>query len=167
MLLPKDRTGLHILVLAGVLVAATASVPWVTRPGRMAGRLSIVILALPALYFLGCLRLTWFKEWQWNADVQRAWWVTAWYNQTYGVRRVASSWQYSAALNFYRSTSGRESIGEIGGGNPIARGQELYVLHWGFDQQLVREEGLRVVYRSNDTEMIVAINPAVEQRQSK
>ncbi len=120
------------------------------------------MLYVMSIYYVLCLRLTYFKEWSWDADVNRIYPVVAWYNHTYGVTDVASSWLYSASLNFYRLQSGRESLDEIPGQLQPSGGHALYVLNWAFDEAFLKEQHLRVVYRARDTDAVVAIRPQLE-----
>ena len=78
-------------------------------------------------YFLLCLRLTYFKEWQWDAEVKDAYPVLARYNHEAGVTDVGSDWMYVASLNFYRATSGKETMGEILGPPQPVPGKQAYV----------------------------------------
>jgi hypothetical protein len=38
------------------------------------------------------------------------------------------------------------------------------VLNWSYEEPLIRDEGLRVVYRGAQTDVVVAIRPEVETR---
>ena len=57
-----------------------------------------------------CLRLTYFKEWQYQEDVNRGYDVVAWYNHNRAVENVEVSWYYYGAFRFYRALSGRENF---------------------------------------------------------
>ena len=99
-----------------------------------------------ACYFLLCLRLTYFEEWKWDAEVKDVYPVLARYNHMDGVTEVGCSWYYTSTLNFYRVASGRETIAEMkSGAEPIA-GKPVYVLHSVFDREFINREGLAIVY---------------------
>lgn len=151
-LMPKERTAIWIVPLMTLAIGAVAE-------GRRSVTLGLYVLSF---YFLLCLRLTSFREWYWDAEVNKAYAVVAYYNHAYGVREVSSNWMYASALNFYRLSSGRETLDEIPGSIPTARGRVLYVLNWVQEEQMIREEGLRVVYRGANTEIVVAARPEVE-----
>ena len=55
-----------------------------------------------AVYFVLCLRLTYFKEWYWDADVQKTYSVLSCLNREHQVTHVASTWPYRGPLNFYQ-----------------------------------------------------------------
>ena len=101
---------------------------WPSGPPRPDRRALTVMLYVMSFYFLFCLRLNYFKEWNWDADVNKIYPVLAWYNHTYGVRDIASNWMYGSALNFYRVQSGRESFGEIESPLQLPTDRSLYVL---------------------------------------
>jgi hypothetical protein len=151
-LLPMDRTAIWIVPLCTLAIGAAAA-------GR---RVLTVMLYVMSFYFLLCLRLNYFKEWNWDADVNKVYPVLAWYNHTYGVRDVASNWMYGSSLNFYRLQSGRESFGEIESPMQLPRDRSLYVLCYPFDEDFIKCQHLRVVYHAPDTDAVVAIRPEAE-----
>jgi hypothetical protein len=151
-LLPKDRTALWIVPLI-TLAAGTVAVD------RRALRVALYALGT---YYLLCLRLNYFKEWDWDADVQDVYPVLAWYNHQYGVTDIASNWQYGSALNFYRVKSGRESMKEITSQLQPKVGHDLYVLNYPFDEDFMKREQLRVVYHGQTTDVVVAVRDGVE-----
>lgn len=155
LLLPKQRTGIWIVPLIMLAMGSVAS-------GRRG--LTIALYSL-SIYFLLCLRLDHFREWSWDADVKRVYDVVAYYNHTYGVKRIGSSWRYSAALNYYRVASGRESLDEILGGPPMPSGRALYVLNSVFEDDEIQRLRLHVVYRGERSEVVVALSPEMEVAQ--
>jgi hypothetical protein len=155
LLLPKQRTGIWIVPLIMLAAGSVAT-------GRRG--LTIALYSL-SIYFLLCLRLDHFREWRWEADVNKVYDVVAYYNHTYGVKRIGCSWRYSAALNYYRVASGRESLDEISGGPPIPAGRPLYVLNSIFEDDMIQRLQLHVVYRGERTEVVVAVGPEMEAAQ--
>ena len=151
-LLPRDRTAIWIVPLLTLAIGAAAA----------HRRVLTCMLYVMSIYYVLCLRLTYFKEWSWDADVNRIYPVVAWYNHTYGVTDVASSWLYSSSLNFYRLQSGRESLDEIPGQLRPSGAHALWVLNWAFDEAFLKEQHLRVVYRAPNTDAVVAIRPQLE-----
>jgi hypothetical protein len=145
--LPMDRTAIWIVPLVTLAIASAAA-------GR---RALTVMLYVMSFYFILCLRLTYFKEWSWDADVDKIYPVLAWYNHTYGVRDIASNWMYGSSLNFYRVQSGRESFAEIESPMQIPAGRSLYVLCYPFDEDFIKCHHLRVVYHAPDTDAVVAV----------
>jgi hypothetical protein len=150
--LPMDRTAIWIVPLCVLAIGAAAA-------NR---RALTIMLYVMSFYFVLCLRLNYFKEWEWDADVNRIYPVLAWYNHTYGVRDVASNWMYCAVLNFYRVQSGRESFREIESPSQIPTDRSLYVLDFPFDEDFIKQQRLRVVYRAPNTEAVVAVRPEAE-----
>jgi hypothetical protein len=152
--LPMDRTAIWIVPLCVLAIGAAAA-------GRRALTVTLYVMSF---YFILCLRLNYFKEWDWDADVNRIYPVLAWYNHTYGVRDLASNWMYGAALNFYRMQSGCESFGEIESPVQLPTDRSLYVLDFPFDEDFIRQQHLRVVYHAPNTDAVVAVRPEAEAK---
>jgi hypothetical protein len=164
--LPLDRTAMWVVLLFFVVAGALAGVPLLSQPGRGSGRALTAILALIACYNIGCLRLNYFNEWQYDADVKNVYRVLAYYNHTYGVTKVSTNWRYVAAINCYREMSGRETIEEIPGAPTVVNyyppGYQAYVFFYPADEDFVKKEGLKIVYHDKFTDASVAIRPEVE-----
>jgi hypothetical protein len=124
------------------------------------------MLCLTGLYFVTCLRLTWFQEWKFNADAKQVYSVVSLYNHTYGVREVSANWRYIGVLNFYRLLSGRETLQEVPpaplDAGVYPPGKPLYVLFFPVDIPFIRSEKLKIVYHNDETDAAVAIRPEVE-----
>ena len=165
-LLPEARTGLYIALLCLVMAGAAAAIPCRSLAGRASGSAMTVMLALIACYSIGCLRLTYFKEWKWDADMKNVYSVLAYYNRAYGVTDVSTNWRYVAALNCYRELSGRETLHPIGGAPTevagYADGFPVYVVYYPDDEVFFKREKLKVVYHDGFTDAAVAIRPEVE-----
>jgi len=164
LLLPKDRTALYFVPLVTLIAGILAALPARARLGK-AGRVAL-IAALYALsgYYLLCLRLSYFKEWRFDADVKDAYSVLAYYNHTFGIKDVATNWMYAPSLNFYRTFSGRETFGEFHWVNPYPPDRMIYVLSGPFDGGFIAEQKLKVVYRGDISDVVVAIRPELESR---
>jgi len=146
LLLPKERTGIWVVPLVTLAVGAVT-------PGKRT--LTIALYAL-SFYFLLCMRLNYFREWYWDADMKQVYGVVAYYNHTYGVTDVASYWMYTSALNYYRLASGRETLEEIHGGIPTPPGHRLYVLNSDRERETIERGKLRVLYRAVNSDAVVA-----------
>ena len=165
-LLPLDRTALFLALLILVMVGAVAAIPAPSRMGRLAGGGMTVALALVACYSIGCLRLTYFREWKYDADIKRVYSVLAYYNRTYGMTGVSANWRYVASLNCYREMSGSETIKQIEAAPPVVNeypdGFQTYVIYYPWDWEFAKRKGLKVVYRDDFTNVAVAIRPELE-----
>lgn len=159
LLLPRDRTALYLVPLCTLIVGVVAALPLPSRMGRLCRRGLILMLFLVGSYFLLCLRLTYFKEWRWDGDTKAVYSVLAFYNHAYGVRDIPSNWQYVSALNFYRTLSGRETFTEFTNPSEYPAEGQLYVLNGIFDRGFIAERGLEVVYRGEQSEVVVAVKP--------
>ena len=126
---------------------------------------ALTMLWVTAFYFVCCLRLSYFKEWKYNADAKELYAATARCMRANQVSTVAVNWRYAAVLNFYRVLSGDEDLPEFVGepDAPVAvypRDRQLYILFYAFDSPFIIQEGLKEVYHSNVTDATVALRPA-------
>ncbi len=159
LLLPKDRTALYLIPLGMLVIGVIAAIPLSSRIGRWCYRSVVCALFAVACYFLLCLRLTYFKEWSWGADVKSVYSVLAYYNHNYCIDKVASSWHYVAALNVYRELSGRETIAQFTSAPAYPSGRAVYILSYPFDEGFAVAEKLKVVYRGDLSGVVVAVRP--------
>ncbi|MGA3019128.1 MAG: hypothetical protein ABSF62_18550 [Bryobacteraceae bacterium] len=167
-LLPLDRTGLYIALFLFLMAGVAAAVPLDSFQGRITARAMTGVLALIACYSLGCLRLTYFREWKYDADMKKVYSVLAYYNRTYGLTDVSVNWRYVAAINTYRKLSGHETLHQIGGAptkvNEYPAGYQAYVIFYPWDRGFMKREGLKMVYHDAFTEVAVAIRPGLESQ---
>jgi hypothetical protein len=142
-------------LVAGIIAAAPAR-SMVSR--RLRQGITAVFVCL-ACYFLLCLRVTYFKEYEYGADVKDVYSVLARLNHTYGVTDVAVNGFYVNSLNFYRVMSKRETFPEFvfmpTDGMPA--GKSIYVLEGGYYREFIEKEKLAIIYRGNSTEIVVAV----------
>jgi hypothetical protein len=150
LLLPWNRTALFFVPLTTLAIGAVAALP---------SRLMTGICYLFAVYFLFCLRLAYFKEWKYDADVKNVYSVVAYYNHTYCIGDVPSSWYYVPSLNFYRKLSGRETLAPFESQDSFPLNQPVYVLNAVFDRAFIESQQLAVVYRGPLSDVVVAVRP--------
>jgi hypothetical protein len=160
--LPMERHAIYLVPLCTLFVGAVAAVPAPAAWARIARRCLLGVCLVTAGYNLSCLRLTYFREWRWNADSERIYWVLDYYHRTYGVDRFATNWKCIAVLNFYRAFHGGDGLPEFAAPPQPPPGRQVYVLDFPFDQETLRANHLRVVYRGELSEMAVAIDPRIE-----
>lgn len=155
-LLPQERTALYIPVLVTALTGVVAGQP-LGGPvrDRVVNRIFTASLLASAVYFTACLRLSYFKEWEWDADVQHAFAVVA--RNFHTGQRISSSWHYTAPLNFYRKMSGNQAMPEIVGGAPVPSDADIFVVHGVLDRPFIEAQRLAVIYEGESTELVVAV----------
>lgn len=152
-LLPKERTALWIVLLTTLIAGALTSSR--VLPG--------VPLLLLAVYFLSCLRVSYFKEWYWNSDAATIYSILADYNHRFSIREVGSTWKMNSVLNFYRLTSrGNETFREFGQSpaSPYPADRAVYVVDLPFDREFIKADGLQIVYEGPISEIGVAVRPS-------
>jgi len=159
--LPLGRAGIFLLplctLLGGVVLAAPARSTvsqWLRRG------LTAVSLCL-ALYFALCLRLSYFKEYQWDADAREVYSVLARYNHQSGVTDVGMFDLCFPSLNYYRVLSGAETFPEFHPEppNPPAD-KSIYVLSRVNQRSFIEKEKLVIVYRGKLSDTVIAVKPS-------
>jgi hypothetical protein len=114
-----------------------------------------------ACYFLGCLRLTYFQEWEFDADVKNVYQKLVQYNRAVGLKRVAASWRYQTTLNCYRSFLPHGTLEDARAGTAAGtypEGLDGYVVYLPTDQGFVDSEELSVVYYDDATHVAIAVS---------
>jgi len=159
--MPRHRTALFLVPLFTVFAGAAASIPDRSRAAQVTRRGLIAMLAVLAAYFVLCLRLNYFKEWNYIAEAKQAYAVAAYYNHTRCVKDVSAGWYYDSALDFYRAYSGRERMSRFTSENPTAPGRQLYVINYRFERNLLDTLHLMLVYRGEWTDIAVAVTQEV------
>jgi hypothetical protein len=158
--LPLGRAGIFLLplctLLGGVILAAPARSPvsqWLRRS------LTAVSLCL-ALYFVLCLRLSYFKEYQWDADAKEVYSVLARYNHKYGVTDVGVFDLCFPSLNYYRVLSGAETFPEFHPEPPNPPADKpIYVLSRLNQRNFIEKEKLVIVYQGKYSDTAIAVTP--------
>jgi hypothetical protein len=153
------RTALYLVPLSTLIAGIIAAAPANSWAGGWLHRALIATFFALACYFLLCLRLTYFEEWKWDAEVKDVYPLLAKYNHLDGVTDVGCSWYYTSTLNYYRLASGRETIEEMRSGAEPIPGKPVYVLNGVMDRDFISREGLAVVYKGASTDIVVGVNP--------
>lgn len=161
--LPKDRTGLYVVPLLTLAVGAMAAVQ--TSGLAEWGRGALVAAILVAdLAFVSCLRLDYFREWDWQEDMRGAYSELARLNHQNCVNKVDADWRYAGPLNFYRTASRHETFPEIKGQTSgLATEPEAYVLHSFINKDFIEREQLKAVWKG-ERDVVVAVRPGVLER---
>ena len=161
--LPLDRTALWVALLFLIGAGALAAPRLPSAVGRASGMALTAVLVLLGGYNLSCLRLSYFNEWKYDADMKNVYGVLATYNHNQHVEKVSANWRYVSALNCYRAMSGRETIEKIPNGpavvNDYPAGYQAYVVFYPVDQDFVNRTGLKVAYHDEFSGVAVAVRP--------
>jgi hypothetical protein len=157
--LPLSRTGIFLLPLCTLLAGAIAAAPAVSTISRFLRRGIVGVLFGLAFYFVLCLRLTYFKEYEYDKDVKDVYRVLAQLNHQYGVTRVLTNGLYSSPLNFYRVVSKQETFPAFIASTGMLRDKDVYVINDPYDAAFIKQEGLIEIYRGKSTGIVIAVRP--------
>ena len=156
--LPKDRTAIFFFPLFMIVAGVLAATPAASRVGQVLRASFLGSLALMAVYFLLCLRLTYFKEWRWDADVQKTYSILTCLNRTQQVKRVTSTWSYLSALRFYQLAE-PTSLQEVADTYDPQQTQ-VYVIDSLHTPDALQGD-LKIFYRSPATDLVLAAKPTL------
>lgn len=156
--LPKDRTAIFFFPLFMIAAGVLATIPAASRGGQVLRTGFIGSLALMAVYFLLCFRLTYFKEWRWDADVQPTYSILTCLNRAHQVTRVASTWSYLSALRFYQLAE-PTSMQEVADAYDPQQTQ-VFVIDTLHTEEALKGD-LKVFYRSPVTDLVLAAKPSL------
>jgi len=158
--LPLGRTGIYLVPLCTLIVGMVAAMPVRSVGSRWIRRGLTAVILYFACYFLFCLRLTYFKEFEVDADVKDVYSVLARLNHTYGVTDVGVSAYYVSSLNYYRVLSKRETFPEFKLEAPeLSVGRSIYVISGVYGRAFIDTEKLAVIYRGKTTDVAIAVKP--------
>jgi hypothetical protein len=152
--LPMARTGIFFVPLTVLLVAIAAA----NRAGPRLLRVSATaLLVVASIYFAGCLRLAYFKEWEFDIDAKEAFAVLRDLHRREGIAEVSSDWRYSSTLNFYRRFYHDESVGPFPFQTPRPLDKRAYVLWYPDGEAFIAAQNLQLVYRSKRSDLAIAL----------
>jgi len=116
---------------------------------------------LIACYNISCLRLAYFNEWKYDADMKHVYAALASYNHTYGITKVSTNWRYVGVLNCYGRMSGRETIEKIPNAptevNEYPGGYQAYVFYYPSDENFYKREKLKLMYHDDFTGVAIGV----------
>ncbi|MGE5645575.1 MAG: hypothetical protein ACM336_07275 [Acidobacteriota bacterium] len=158
LLMPLERTGLFLVPLIVLAIGALAAVPLHSRLGRISRAALSASLCLLSVYFLSCLRLTYFKTWHWNADSDKVYAALEHCNRAYGITDIAVEWRYAGVLNFYRREPLPLFKREF---PPFPEDKQAYVLNVFEPEEraFIAAHRLKVVYSNPFTHSVIAVRP--------
>lgn len=159
LLMPVSRTALFLLPLVTLAIGVTAAVPPLSRASKWSRCALIGSLGVLSLFYFGCMRLTYFKEWDYQQDLKEAYKVIACYNHEKNIQDIQSSWEYHAGLLLARVMSGTETFPPFSTATPLTPGHQMYVLEKTFDRDFWVQQGLKPVYESSNSGLVVAVRP--------
>ena len=162
-LYPVGRTAVFLAPLSTLAIGSVVAIPLAWRPAEKVRGVLVAALAAVSLYFLCCLRLTYFGEWAYNADANRLYFVLDRYQRSCGLRSVSANWRYVAVLNYYRSQAGDDRIEEVPNGpqepGNYPSGRDAYVVYYPQDEEFVKRRHLDLVYYGRATDAAIALDP--------
>jgi 4-amino-4-deoxy-L-arabinose transferase-like glycosyltransferase len=157
LLLPLDRMGIYLVPLVTLIAGIIAAAPSHSVISEWLRRSITVVFICLALYFLACLRLTYFKEYQPGAEVKRVYSELVRLNHAYGVTDVGVAGGYWSSLSYYQSRSKGEAFTFALFDSPVRA--PIYVLHGNESRKFINMENLAIIYRGKLSDIVIAVRP--------
>lgn len=159
LLLPKDRTGLFFIPLWTLAFGSAVALLERSAHSDRIRSMAMGVMLLVAIYFLGCLRLGYFREWKFDADTKQVYWLVADLRRRCGITDFVTDWRYDGALNFYRRCYANDLLPPFHGSSSgeLPRGHAAYVIFYSTSIDLIKEEHLNVIYHGGDSDATIAI----------
>jgi hypothetical protein len=141
--LPLARTGVFFVPLATLFAA-------LPQAHRIPRAIAAVTLVAGSLYFTGCLRLSYFSEWTYQADNQAAFLAV---REVAGDREIVAGWEYWGAFEFYNLCYGSHlKIRRLGDDAHNA----IFVLNQTIDRDFIAQHRCEIVYESTLAGIVAA-----------
>lgn len=155
LLLPLGRTGIYLVPLVTLIAGIIAAAPAQSTISMWLRRSIGVAFICLACYFLACLRLTYFKEYQPGAEVKDVYSMLVRLNRAYGVTGAGVAGEYFSSLNYYRMLSKGETLTFTIFDSPVR--EPVYVLHGDESRKFITMENLAVIYRGKLSDIAIAV----------
>ena len=162
--LPMERYGIFFVPLPLLVFGIVTAIRRQSAAGRVLRVASIAVLFIGAFYFIGCLRMMYFRQYRFGADVQAAFPVIQDIAKRYGVREIPTSTDYLSPLNFYRLFYHDTSLEPFHYVDPLPPGKPIYVLPYGWHEQFIKQEGLKIAYHGEFTDLVVLVRQDLAPR---
>ncbi len=159
LLMPVSRTALFLLPLVTLAIGIAAAIPAYSRGSAWSRNALAGSLCALSVFYFGCMRLTYFQEWDYQQDLKDAYKVIACYNHEKNIQDVESSWEYHGGLLFARLMSGRETYPPFSSTTPHTTGHQMYVLERNFERDFIVQQGLKIVYEGPNSGLAIAVRP--------
>ena len=156
--LPKDRTGLYFLSWCLLAFAGSVAICFDSRV-RWPAWCGTAVLWAASLYFMGCLRLDYFKEWRFDSDTKTLYRILANIHRDCGIDDFGIDWRYQLPLNFYREANANYLLREFSvlDNGALPEGRPAYAVFFPSQEDFIKQHGLRVIYHDEDSGSAVAI----------
>ncbi len=114
---------------------------------------------MTAFYFIGCLRLGYFKEWKFDSDTKTLYWIMSDLHHRCGIEEFGIDWRYHLPLNFYRENYGTDSLKEFSGSTSgeLPPDRDAYAIFLPTSQEFISQQKLQLLYHNEESDAAVAI----------
>ena len=156
LLLPSGRTGLFFAPLVTILLAALAS-PIQSGATAVLRRATIIWFVAAAIYFIGCLRLSYFYEWKFDADMRAVYFKLEELNGRQPLENACIDWRCAACINFYSMSHGG-TLPHFDRFDAPMPGRSVYVLMQTEHRPFIESQHLQIIYKGEISDVVIALS---------
>ena len=157
--MPKDRTGLFFLPLWTLAFVGSIPPTSAFKGWRLVQWSGMGVVLVTAFYFMGCLRLGYFKEWKFDSDTKTLYWIVDDLHRRCGIDKFGVDWRYHVPLNFYREEYKNYSLKEFSSSlsGELPSDSDAYVMFFPLSEDFIKQHKLHVIYHNGESDAAVAI----------
>ena len=154
--LPMARTALFFAPLLALLLATTAVAPPRVRGAAVFRTATVAWFAVTGMYFMGCLRLSYFQEWKIDADTRGVYLALNDLNRRQPMGSAYVDPILAPCMNFYNMSYGGMLPHFEHSDFPLPD-QSVYVLWEPMRRPFIESQHLHVIYKGKISGAVVAI----------
>ena len=109
-LLPKERAAIYVVTLAVLALGVGGAICSRLKSGYLLRVATMTLMFTGAIYFICCMRLSYFKEWKFGAEVRSVYPILERAERCYGIHDVYVEWMYRSSLHFYQHYYGNQDL---------------------------------------------------------
>jgi len=154
--LPMARTALFFAPLLTLLLATLAVAPTRVRGAALLRIATVAWFTVAGMYFIGCLRLSYFKEWKFDADTRAVYLALNDLNRRQPIGSAYVDWIFAPGLNFYNMSYGGMLPHFEHLDFPLPD-RSVYVLWEPMRRPFIENQHLHVIYKGEISDAVVGI----------
>src|ERR1051326_3397531 len=153
LLLPQTRTGLFFVAFWTLVFGSAVALRLRKARWDVAGSFGVAVLIVVALYFAGCLRLTYFREWKFDLDTKQVYWTVYNLHRRCGITDFGTNFRYHMSMNFYRTAYGHYILKEFppSSDRKLPDNRSACVIFFPESEEFIQQQRPQVVYRNDDS----------------
>jgi len=160
--LPFERTSIFLVPLSTVMILSVISV----RPReswlRWVRNGICLLLGFIGIYFVGELRDLYFREWRECAEIKQAFPIVIDLCRRNHIREIITNPNLTRSFKFYRRIWNVGDVDDFVIYDGLPPAKAIYVLLQSRDEDIIRREGLKPVWRGTVSDIVILMRPNLD-----